>query len=102
MLMYHPKDDSFRPFIIHIEYLDQQPMLINNELGIAVRIGENVNLCERIEEELKLSWQKIVEEYDESKLIFQKLKKVRNKLIELKKENHDHAPKNTTNTKKCD
>jgi hypothetical protein len=89
--MYHPKDDSFSPFIIHIEYLDHQPMFVNSELGIAVSICENANLCERIEEELKLSWQKIVEEYDESKLIFQKLKKVRNNLLELKK-NHDHDP----------
>lgn len=83
--MYYPKDVSFKPFKINIEYLDQQPMLTNNELGISVRIDENVDLCERIEQELKLSWQKIVDEYDESKLIFKKLKKVRNNLMELKK-----------------
>ncbi len=93
MLKYHPKDDSFKPFRMDIEYLDHQPIFINNELGIAVHIDENVNLCERIEQELKLSWQKIVEEYDESKLIFQKLKKVRNNLLELKK-NQDHVPNN--------
>jgi hypothetical protein len=83
--MYYPKDDSFKPFRVDIEYLDRHPMLVNNELGIAVRIDENVDSCESIEQELKLSWQKIVEEYDESKLIFKKLKKVRNNLLELKK-----------------
>ncbi|MBA3284272.1 MAG: hypothetical protein H0U27_04335 [Nitrosopumilus sp.] len=65
--------------------MDHQPMLTNNELGIAVLIDENVDVCETIEQELKLSWQKIVDEYDESKLIFKKLKKVRTNLIELKK-----------------
>jgi len=83
--MYYPKDVSFKPFKIYIEYLDHHPMLTNNELGIAVHIDENVDVCDRIEQELKLSWQKIVEEYDESKLIFKKLKKVRNNLLELKK-----------------
>ncbi len=67
MLMYYPKDASFRPFKIDIEYLEHQPMLINNELGIAVRIDENTDVCEGIEQELKLSWQKIVDEYDDSK-----------------------------------
>ena len=85
MLMYYPKDASFKPFRINLEYLDHQPMLTNNELGIAVRIDENVDVCDTIEQELKLSWQKIVDEYDESKLIFKKLKKVRNNLMELKK-----------------
>lgn len=85
MLMYYPKDVSFKPFKINLEYLDHHPMLTNNELGIAVRIDENVDVCERIEQELKLSWQKIVDEYDESKMIFKKLKKVRNNLMELKK-----------------
>ncbi len=83
--MYYPKDDSFKPFRIDIEYWDHQPIFINNELGIAVRIDENADLFERIEQELKISWQKIVEEYDESKLIFKKLKKIRNNLLELKK-----------------
>ncbi len=83
--MYHPKDDSFKPFRMDLEYLDHHPTLTNNELGISVRIDENADLCETIEHELKLSWQKIVDEYDESKLIFKKLKKVRNNLMELKK-----------------
>ena len=83
--MYYPKDARFKPFKINIEYLDHQPTLTNTELGIAVRIDENVDVCETIEQELKLSWQKIVDEYDESKLIFKKLKKVRNNLMELKK-----------------
>ncbi|HEY0579756.1 MAG TPA: hypothetical protein VGC75_03520 [Candidatus Nitrosocosmicus sp.] len=85
MLMYYPKDDSFKPFRIDVEYWDQGPVFVNNELGLAVHIDENVDVCERIEQELKLSWQKIIEEYDESKLIFQKLKKVHKNLLELKK-----------------
>ena len=88
MLMYYPKDVSFKPFKINLEFLDNYPTLTNNELGIAVRIDENADVCETIEQELKLSWQKIVDEYDESKLIFKKLKKVRNNLMELKK-THD-------------
>ena len=86
--MYYPKDDSFKPFRINLEYVDHQPMLTNNELGIAVRIDENADVCHTIEQELRLSWQKIVDEYDESKMILKKLKKVRNNLMELKK-THD-------------
>src|SRR4051794_19736979 len=86
MLMYHPKDDSFNPFRMDIEYWDHRPVLTNNGLGITVQIDENVvDLSERIEQDLKLSWQKVVEEYDESKLIFKNLKKVRDNLLKLKK-----------------
>jgi hypothetical protein len=86
MLMYHPKDDRFNPFRLDIEYWDHRPVLTNNGLGITVQIDENVvDLSERIEQDLKLSWQKVVEEYDESKLIFKNLKKVRDNLLKLKK-----------------
>lgn len=86
MLMYHPKDDSFEPFRMDIEYWDHHPVLTNNGLGITVHLEENtVDLSERIEQELKLSWQKVVEEYDESKLIFKSLKKVRDNLLRLRK-----------------
>jgi hypothetical protein len=87
MLMYCPKDDSFKPFRVDIEYWDHRPVLTNNELGITVHIDENVaaDLSERIEQELRLSWQKVVEEYDESILIFKSLKKVRDNLLNLKK-----------------
>jgi len=86
MLMYHPKDDRFNPFRLDIEYWDHRPVLTNNGLGITVQIDENVvDLSERIEQDLKLSWQKVVEEYDESKLIFKNLKKVRENLLKLKK-----------------
>ena len=86
MLMYHPKDDRFNPFRLDIEYWDHRPVLTNNGLGISVQIDENVvDLSERIEQYLKLSWQKVVEEYDESRLIFKNLKKVRENLLKLKK-----------------
>ncbi len=86
MLMYHPKDDSFKPFRMDIEYWDHRPVLTNNGLGITVHLDEStVDLSERIEQELKLSWQKVVEEYDESKLIFKSLIKVRDNLLRLRK-----------------
>ncbi|HEY6536873.1 MAG TPA: hypothetical protein VIY08_13915 [Candidatus Nitrosocosmicus sp.] len=84
MLTFQPKDEKFKSFKIDIEYWDNKPVIVNNDLGIAVRLEENTNVDEKLEEEINTSWHKIVEEYDESKLIFKKLKKIRNNLIELK------------------
>jgi hypothetical protein len=84
MLMFYPTDNSFKPFRMNLEFWDHLPVLTNNDLGIAVRIEENEEVCQNIEQELKSSWKKIVEEYDESKLIFKKLKKIRKNLLELK------------------
>ena len=84
MLTFQPKDEKFKSFKIDIEYWDNKPVIVNNDLGIAVRLEKNTNVDEKLEEEINTSWHKIVEEYDESKLIFKKLKKIRNNLIELK------------------
>ncbi len=86
MLTFQPKDEKFKSFKVDLEYWDNQPVIVNNDLGIAVRLEENTNVHEKLEEELNTSWHKIVEEYDESKLIFKKLKKIRNNLMELKKD----------------
>ncbi|MDQ4072763.1 MAG: hypothetical protein M3162_00525 [Thermoproteota archaeon] len=84
MLMFYPKDDNFKPFRMNLEFWDHRPVLTNNDLGIAVHIEEGEEVCQRIEQELTLSWKKIVEEYDESKLIFKKLKRIHKNLLELK------------------
>ena len=86
MLTFQPKDEKFKSFTVDIEYWDNQPVMVNNDLGIAVRLEENTNVNEKLEKELNTSWHKIVEEYDESKLIFKKLKKIRNNLMELKRD----------------
>ncbi|HXT84012.1 MAG TPA: hypothetical protein VN704_06740 [Verrucomicrobiae bacterium] len=84
MITFQPKDEKFKSFKINIEYWDNKPVIVNNDLGIAVRLEENTNVDEKLEEEINTSWHKIVEEYDDSKLIFKKLKKIRNNLIELR------------------
>ncbi|MGN6629532.1 MAG: hypothetical protein ACTHKJ_06595, partial [Candidatus Nitrosocosmicus sp.] len=63
--------------------------LVNHSLGLEstiIEFDDNAeSIAKKIEKDLQLSWTKIVEEYDDSKLIFKKLEKMKNNLINLKK-----------------
>jgi hypothetical protein len=94
-IIYNPKDDSFKSFRLYIETESNENSdgfkvkLINHSLGLestTIEFDDNAeSIDKKIEKDLQLSWTKIVEEYDDSKLIFKKLEKIKNNLINLKK-----------------
>ncbi len=94
-ITYIPKDIAFKNFKLDIEVeaeknnKDFKVKLVNRSLGlesVSIELNDNVEIInDKIEKDLQLSWTKIVEEYDDSKLIYQKLKKIKNNLKELKK-----------------
>lgn len=94
-IIYNPKDDSFKSFRLYIETESNENnegfkvKLVNHSLGLEstiIEFDDNAeSLDKKIEKDLQLSWTKIVEEYDDSKLIFKKLEKIKNNLINLKK-----------------
>jgi hypothetical protein len=94
-IIYNPKDDSFKSFRLYIETESNENnegfkvKLVNHSLGLESTIIEfddnDEAINKKIEKDLQLSWTKIVEEYDDSKLIFKKLEKIKNNLINLKK-----------------
>ncbi|MGN6560361.1 MAG: hypothetical protein ACTHJ2_07540 [Candidatus Nitrosocosmicus sp.] len=94
-IIYNPKDDSFKSFRLYIETESNENnegfkvKLVNHSLGLEstiIEFDDNADsIDKKIEKDLQLSWTKIVEEYDDSKLIFKKLEKMKNNLINLKK-----------------
>ena len=94
-IIYNSKDDSFKSFRLYIETESNENnegfkvKLVNHSLGLEstiIEFDDNAeSIDKKIEKDLQLSWTKIVEEYDDSKLIFKKLEKVKNNLINLKK-----------------
>ncbi|MGN6822151.1 MAG: hypothetical protein ACTHJ7_05185 [Candidatus Nitrosocosmicus sp.] len=94
-IIYNPKDDSFKSFKLYIETESNENnegfkvKLVNHSLGLEstiIEFDDNAeSIDKKIEKDLQLSWTKIVEEYDDSKLIFKKLEKMKNNLINLKK-----------------
>ncbi|MGN6629553.1 MAG: hypothetical protein ACTHKJ_06700 [Candidatus Nitrosocosmicus sp.] len=94
-IIYNPKDDSFKSFRLYIETESNENnegfkvKLVNHSLGlesIIIEFDDNAeSIDKKIQKDLQLSWTKIVEEYDDSRLIFKKLEKIKNNLINLKK-----------------
>jgi hypothetical protein len=94
-IIYNPKDDSFKSFRLYIEIESNENnegfkvKLVNHILGLEstiIEFDDNAeSIDKKIEKDLQLSWTKIVEEYDDGKLIFKKLEKIKNNLINLKK-----------------
>ena len=96
-IIYSPKDSSFNSFRLFIETESRENnagfkvKLVNHSLGlesVCIDCDDDAeSVGNKIEKDLQLSWAKIVEEYDDSKLIFNKLEKIKNNLINLKKSN---------------
>lgn len=94
-ITYIPKDTTFKNFKLNIEVeveknnTDFKVKLVNRSLGlesVSIDLNDNMEIInDKIENDLQLSWAKIVEDYDDSKLIHSKLKKIKNNLIALKK-----------------
>ena len=94
-IIYNSKDNSFKSFKLYIETESNENnegfkvKLVNHSLGLEstiIEFDDNAeSIDKKIEKDLQLSWTKIVEEYDDSKLIFKKLEKIKNNLINLKK-----------------
>ncbi|HXS59882.1 MAG TPA: hypothetical protein VN703_03610 [Candidatus Sulfopaludibacter sp.] len=95
-IIYTPEDNTFKSFKLYVEVESKENnecfkvKLVNPSLGLeSISIGLNDNnetINTKIEKDLKLTWNKIVEEYDDSKLIFRKLEKIKNNLKDLKKQ----------------
>lgn len=100
-LKYYPEDKTFSPFDLFIEILlPDTPekeknlhenrfeiKLVNRDLAIEVKLESRDNhmtIEKKIEKELMTSWKKIVEDYDDSKLIFRSLKKIKKNLENIK------------------
>jgi hypothetical protein len=94
-IIYTPEDNTFKSFKLFIEVEAKENnecfkvKLVNHSLGLeSVDIELNDNneaIDNKIEQDLQLAWNKIVEEFNEGKLIFRKLEKVKNNLKDLKK-----------------
>ncbi|WP_134484186.1 hypothetical protein [Candidatus Nitrosocosmicus franklandus] len=60
--------------------------LVNKDLGIEIYLENNDNeksVNQKIQDDLELSYKKIVSEYDDSKQIFRTLKKIKGNLEKL-------------------
>jgi hypothetical protein len=96
-IVYNPIDNSFKSFPLYIETESNENddgfkvKLVNHSLGLEstiIEFDDNAeSIGDKIEKDLQLSWSKIVEDYDNSKLIFKKLEKIKNNLVNLKKSN---------------
>ncbi|MDQ6723027.1 MAG: hypothetical protein M3Z01_02000 [Thermoproteota archaeon] len=94
-IIYTPEDNTFKSFKLYIEVEAEEKneyfkvKLVNHSLGLestSISLNDNAEtINNKIEKDLQISWTKIVEEYDDSKLIFRKLEKVKNNLKALKK-----------------
>ncbi len=94
-IIYTPEDNTFKSFKLYIEVEAEENnecfkvKLVNHSLGLestSIELNENAEtINNKIEKDLQLAWNKIVEEYDDTKLIFRKLEKVKNSLKDLKK-----------------
>lgn len=100
-LKYYPEDKTFSPFNLFIEILSldtpdyvkhlsenkYEIKLVNKDLAIEVKLesrDNHITIEKKIEKELMNSWKKIVEDYDDSKLIFRSLKKIKKNLEDIK------------------
>jgi hypothetical protein len=92
---YTPEDNTFKSFKLYLEVEAKENngyfkvKLVNHSLGlesVSIELNDNnETVNNKIEKDLQLSWNKIVEEFDDDKLIFRKLEKVKNNLKDLKK-----------------
>ena len=93
-ILYTSDDNKFKPFNLYFEpYVSDNVVdhrssvkLVNRDLGIEVYLENNDNensINQKIQDDLELSYKKIVTEYDDSKQIFRTLKKIKGNLENL-------------------
>ncbi len=93
-ILYTSNDNKFKPFNLYVEpsisdnTVDHRShvKLVNRDLGIEVYLENNDNensINQKIQDDLELSYKKIVSDYDDSKQIFRTLKKIKDNLEKL-------------------
>ena len=92
-LLYTSDDNKFKPFNLYFEpYVSDNVShqdcikLVNKDLGLEIYLESNddeISINQKIQNDLKLSYEKIVTEYDDSKQIFRTLKKIKGNLENL-------------------
>lgn len=92
-LLYTSDDNKFKPFNLYFEpYVSDNISnqdcikLVNKDLGLEIYLERNddeISINQKIQNDLKLSYEKIVTEYDDSKQIFRTLKKIKGNLENL-------------------
>lgn len=92
-LLYTSDDNKFKPFNLYFEpYVSNNISnqdcikLVNKDLGLEIYLESNddeISINQKIQNDLKLSYEKIVTEYDDSKQIFRTLKKIKGNLENL-------------------
>lgn len=94
-ILYTSNDNKFKPFNLYVEpsisdnTVDHRShvKLVNRDLGIEVYLENNDNensINQKIQDDLELSYKKIVSDYDDSKQIFRKLKRIKGNLEKLR------------------
>ena len=92
-LLYTSDDNKFKPFNLYFEPFVSDNVsnqdcikLVNKDLGLEIYLERNddeISINRKIQNDLKLSYEKIVTEYDDSKQIFRTLKKIKGNLENL-------------------
>ncbi|VFJ14035.1 conserved protein of unknown function [Candidatus Nitrosocosmicus franklandus] len=93
-IIYTSDDKKFKPFNLYFEPSMSANIvghrssvkLVNKDLGIEIYLENNDNeksVNQKIQDDLELSYKKIVSEYDDSKQIFRTLKKIKGNLEKL-------------------
>jgi hypothetical protein len=94
-ILYTSNDNKFKPFNLYVEpsisdnAVDHRSnvKLVNRDLGIEVYLENNDNensINQKIQDDLELSYKKIVSDYDDSKQIFHTLKRIKGNLEKLR------------------
>lgn len=94
-ILYTSNDNKFKPFNLYVEpsisdnTVDHRShvKLVNRDLGIEVYLENNDNensINQKIQDDLELSYKKIVSDYDDSKQIFRTLKRIKGNLEKLR------------------
>lgn len=99
-IVFTSEDSKFKPFNLYFEpYIPDDTnvsrstfKLVNKDLGLEIYLANSDNetiINQKIQNDLDLSFKKIVKEFDDDKLIFQSLKKIRANLESLANPNFD-------------
>ncbi len=92
-ILYTSEDNKFKPFNLYFEpYVSDNisnhdcVKLVNKDLGLEIYLASNddeISINQKIQNDLKLSYKKIVTEYDDTKQIFRTLNKIKGNLENL-------------------
>jgi hypothetical protein len=93
-IVYTSDDNKFKPFNLHFEpYISDNSnfnpstlKLVNKDLGVEIFLesgDSEITINQKIQDDLNLSYKKIVDDFDDNKQIFRSLKKIKVNLEQL-------------------